>query len=68
MILFGFQPNYRGQSIVTWPLLFNAIAGGGSSDERVGKRGVPELQPPGEFGGSQFLLSVWWGLAGPAVP
>ncbi|MDE2782733.1 MAG: M14 family zinc carboxypeptidase [Gemmatimonadota bacterium] len=28
VILFGFQPNYRGQSIVTWPLIFNAIAGG----------------------------------------
>ena len=28
VILFGFQPNYRGQSIVTWPLFFNAIAGG----------------------------------------
>ncbi len=27
VILFGFQPNYRGQSIVTWPLFFNAIAG-----------------------------------------
>ena len=27
VILFGFQPNYRGQSIVTWPLLFSAIAG-----------------------------------------
>ena len=26
-ILFGFQPNYRGQSIVTWPLLFDALAG-----------------------------------------
>ena len=30
VILFGFQPNYRGQSIVTWPLFFNAIAGGGT--------------------------------------
>ncbi len=29
VILFGFQPNYRGQSIVTWPLFFNAIAGEG---------------------------------------
>ena len=28
VILFGFQPNYRGQSIVTWPLFFNAISGG----------------------------------------
>ncbi len=29
IVLFGFQPNHRGQSIVTWPLLFNAISGGG---------------------------------------
>ena len=26
LVLFGFQPNYRGQSVATWPLLFNAIA------------------------------------------
>ena len=29
VIFFGFQPNYRGQSMVTWPLFFNAIAGEG---------------------------------------
>ncbi len=28
VVLFGFQPNYRGQSIATWPLLFNAMAAG----------------------------------------
>jgi hypothetical protein len=27
VVLFGFQPNYRGQSVATWPLLFNAIGG-----------------------------------------
>ena len=27
-ILFGFQPNYRGQSIVTWPLFFDALTAG----------------------------------------
>ncbi len=26
VVLFGFQPNYRGQSVATWPLLFNAMA------------------------------------------
>jgi len=25
IILFGFQPNYRGHSVGTWPLLFNAM-------------------------------------------
>jgi len=25
VVLFGFQPNYRGQSVATWPLLFNAM-------------------------------------------
>lgn len=26
VVLFGFQPNYRGHSIATWPLLFSAIS------------------------------------------
>ncbi|MGH7553468.1 MAG: hypothetical protein ACREMQ_10640, partial [Longimicrobiales bacterium] len=26
VVLFGFQPNYRGQSVATWPLLFNAMS------------------------------------------
>jgi hypothetical protein len=26
VVLFGFQPNYRGHSVSTWPLLFNAMS------------------------------------------
>jgi hypothetical protein len=27
VVLFGFQPDYRGQSVATWPMLFRALAG-----------------------------------------
>ncbi len=26
VVLFGFQPNYRGHSMATWPLLFNSLS------------------------------------------
>jgi hypothetical protein len=25
VVMFGFQPDYRSQSVATWPLLFNAM-------------------------------------------
>jgi glutamine amidotransferase-like uncharacterized protein len=25
VVLFGFQPDYRSQSVATWPLIFNAM-------------------------------------------
>ena len=28
VVLFGFHPNYRGETIATWPPLFNAMSKG----------------------------------------
>lgn len=32
LVFFGFQPNYRAQSVATWPLLFRAMEGAGRGD------------------------------------
>ncbi len=36
VVLFGFQPNYRGQTLATWPLLFAAMAVGKRQETRTG--------------------------------
>ena len=35
VVLIGFQPNYRAQTVATWPMLFNALAFGSDTRRRL---------------------------------